>query len=116
MDENEKILEGFAESLTEDQMQILADRLLPYVMRKMTLRSQKTVLGTQGEFFQKMKLIEITTTGNEQDVNNPLKEIPEGCLLLEPNPDAKLKITAKTKHKITFNSAEAGHKIYLYVF
>jgi len=102
--------------LSDEDLQKLAERLLPIIKRKITLRSQNTLLGKQGQFFERMKVVELTTTGQKQKVKNPLKENLDGYIITSGDPRVNLRITQKNKNELEFNSDIAGHKIRLFVF
>ena len=102
--------------LSDEDLQKLAERLLPIIKRKITLRSQNTLFGKQGQFFERMKIVELTTTGQKQKAKNPLKEEIDGYIITSGDPRVNLRITKKNKNELEFNSDIAGHKIRLFVF
>ena len=102
--------------LSDEDLQKLAERLLPIIKRKITLRSQNTLLGKQGQFFERMKVVELTTTGQKQKIKNPLKENLDGYIITSGDPRVNLRITKKNKNELEFNSDIAGHKVRLFVF
>lgn len=104
------------EDLSDADLQRLAERLMPIIKRKITLRSQNTLLGKQGQFFERMKVVELTTIGQKQKTTNPLKEKTDGFLVIEGDPRVNLRMTKNNKNELEFDSDLSGYKVKLYVF